>query len=453
MSRNITKDAHLDTMGTEKIGKLLLKFSIPTVVSLIITAIYSTVDMAIIGRYYGAKATLPVAAISLSYPIYGVMSAVSVLVGVGSNTLIAIHLGKKESENAEKILGQTIILLFIAGIFFSTIGQLVLKSVTILCGASKGTLPYAMQYNRVYLYGSLSVFFAFGLPQLIRAEGNIIFSTATSAIASVMNMVGDYILVYIFKLGVAGASLSTILSLTVQSTVVLVYYLGGFSCVKIRIKNLKVDIQTILKIIKMGIGPALIEIADSFMLIIFNISLLYYGKDIALSAMGIAKLIFRLAFLPVLGLQQCIQPLVGYNYGAKKLDRVKQLINKSLMLTIIIGIIGTIIIEVFPKELIFIFGKDDTELIKQGTHVLRIISLMLPFLGVQLILAGYFQATARTKIATFLNISRQCIFLIPIIIILPICMGLDGIYWAIPISDALGIIITIIVSKKYLKLL
>jgi len=265
---------------------------------------------------------------------------------------------------------------------------------------------------------------------------------ATMMIGAVLNTILDPIFIFIFKMGVEGAAIATILSQAVSSAWVLYYFLSGKSTLKFKKENLKLNAPTVKDIFSVGVSPFAMQLASSLVTTLYNKELVTYGGDLAVGAMGIINSIIMLFFMPMFGINQGYQPIVGYNYGAKQYDRVKKTLKIAVTAGVIIATIGFIIIQSFPEALISIFNKEDTQLIAIGAHGIRIDMIALPIIGFQIISSNYFQAIGKAKIAIFLSLSRQVILLIPMLIILPPIFKLDGVWMAGPISDVLSAVLT-----------
>jgi putative MATE family efflux protein len=262
-------------------------------------------------------------------------------------------------------------------------------------------------------------------------------------IGGILNTILDPIFIFVFDMGTRGAAIATVISQAVNTIWVLSYFFSGKSVLKIRYKNLKLDIKVIMSIFAIGMSPFSMQLAASIVTIISNRSLVKYGGDLALGAMGIIMSISMFVLMPIFGINQGCQPIIGYNYGAKKYDRVKHALKLGILAATAITLTGTIIIQLFPKQLIGIFNKDP-QLLSIGIHGIRIYLFMLPVIGFQIISANYFQAIGKAKIAMFLSLSRQVIILIPLLLILPRFLSLNGVWISGPSADAIASILTAI---------
>jgi putative MATE family efflux protein len=426
-------------LGSEKISKLLLKFSIPAIIGMLVNALYNVVDRIFIGRGVG---TLGIAGITIGFPLMLILLAFAMLVGIGATALISISLGEQDKEKAEHIMGNAILLLVMIAAFISVAGLWFMDPLLKLFGASAEVLPYAKAYLRIILYGAIFQNLGFGMNNFIRAEGNPKMAMLTMLIGAVLNTILDPIFIFVFHLGIQGAAWATILSQFISAMWVIYYFRSGKSILKIYRKNFKLHIPTVGRICAIGSAPFAMQLAASVLTVILNNSLRFYGGDNAISAMGIINSISMLILMPIFGINQGAQPIIGYNYGAKQYERVKKTLRLAIVAATGVVLIGFVITRVFPEELICLFNNKDKELIAFGTHALKIFLIFLPIIGFQVVSASYFQAVGKPKQAMFLSLSRQVLLLIPALLILPRYYGLDGVFMAGPASDLVSSIIT-----------
>ncbi|MBW9145008.1 MATE family efflux transporter [Clostridium sp. CM027] len=425
-------------LGEENIGKLLMKFSIPAIIGMLVNGLYNVVDRIFIGRGIGK---LALSGVTVTFPIAIMIMAFAMLVGIGSAALISIKLGQQKKEEAEHILGNAFTLLIILSIVVTILGLIFLEPLLLKIGASKDILPYAKEYITIILIGGIFQSVGFGLNNIIRSEGNPRAAMVTMLIGGVLNTILDPIFIFVFHMGTRGAAIATILSQAVSMIWVLSYFFGGNSVLKIRYKNLKLDVKVVKSIFAIGMSPFSMQLAASIVSIISNRSLVKYGGDMALGAMGVIMSVVMMVLMPTFGINQGCQPIIGYNYGSKNYGRVKHALRLAIIAATTITTTGFIIIQVFPKQIISLFNKDP-ELIVIGSHGIRIYLFMLPIIGFQIVSSNYFQAIGKAKISIFLGLSRQVILLIPLLFILPRFFGLDGVWLSGPSSDALASIIT-----------
>jgi putative MATE family efflux protein len=419
-------------LGEGKVASLLLKFSIPAIVGMLVNALYNVVDRIFIGWGVGS---LGIAGITIGFPIMIVMMAFGMLIGIGATSLISIRLGEKKKEEAELIMANAAVLLISVSLIIAIAGLIFLDPLLRFFGASEDVLPYASEYLKIILYGSLFSGIGFGMNNIIRAEGNPKFAMYSMLIGAITNTVLDPIFIFVFGWGIRGAAIATIISQATSAVWVVSYFLSGRSILKIRLKNLKLRKNIVSNILAIGSAPFAMQIAAGVLTVILNNSLMYYGGDTAIAAMGIINSISMLILMPIFGINQGSQPIIGYNYGAMKFDRVKHTLKLAILSATAIVMVGFIICRIFPEQLIRMFNNKDEELVRIGVRGLQIFFALLPIIGFQIVSANYFQAVGKPKHAMFLSLSRQVILLIPAVIILPRFFQLDGIFMAGPVSD------------------
>jgi putative MATE family efflux protein len=428
-------------LGEDSVSSLLLKFSIPAITGMIVNALYNVVDKMFVGNYVGPDG---LAGLTIGFPIMIILMAFSMLVGFGATSLISIRLGEHKKEEAEVIAGNAVILLILVSLIISILGLIFIDPLLKLFGASEHVLPYAREYLSIILYGAVFQGIGFGMNNFIRAEGNPKMAMFTMLIGAITNIVLDYTFIAIFGWGIKGAAIATIISQAVSAAWVLSYFLTGKSTIKLYSNNLKLRKSVVLGIFSIGMAPFSMQVASSLITIILNKSLGNYGGDRAIAAMGIINGISTLILMPIFGINQGVQPIIGYNYGAKKYARVKKALKYAITAATVVVTAWFIIIRIFPEGLIRIFNKKDPELIALGARGLKIYFTFLPVIGAQIVSSNYFQAVGKPKQAMFLSLSRQVVLLLPALLVLPKFFGLDGVFMAGPFSDLGSSIITII---------
>ena len=420
-----------EQMAVETIPKLLLKFSLPAIVGMLVSSLYNIVDSIFVGRGVGG---LALAGVTISIPIITIFMACIMLVGMGATALISIRLGQGKGEEAEKIIGNALVLFLIIGISLTIVGLIFLEPMLIFFGASPNILPYSIDYMRIILLGSTLLAIGTGMNNFIRAEGNPKIAMNTMLIGAITNIVLDYIFIFIFKWGVKGAAAATSISYGVTSTWVLYHFIKGNSSLKIRLENLRLKGLVVKGIIVIGFPTFILQITGSIQQLILNRSLGELGGDVALTVIGIIMSLITFLVMPAMGISQGAQPIIGYNYGAKNYARVKDTLKLSILSATSIVFLGFLISKVWPAQLIRLFN-DDPEVIKLGVHSMGIFFKFLPLIGVQMISSSYFQAIGKPNQATLLGLSRQVLIFIPLLIVLPRYFGLEGIWWSGPLSD------------------
>ncbi|HOT21485.1 MAG TPA: MATE family efflux transporter [Sedimentibacter sp.] len=431
---------YINPLGTEKISKLLFKFSIPAITGMMINALYNVVDRIYIGNSPDIG-TDGIAGITVGFPIMIVFLALGVLFGVGGATNFSINLGRKNYTEAENYLGNTFSLLILAGVLFAIIVRINLETILLFFGASEAILPYAMEYMKIIAFGAPFHIVSIGMNHFIRADGNPKLAMYTMFLGAGTNIILDPIFIYGFKMGMAGAALATIISQFFSFLWVTSYFIGKHSRNKLKIEYLRLKSNLTGKITTLGLPGFSLQLATSALNAILNKNLVFYGGDIAVSGMGVINSIQTLLIMPIIGLNQGVQPIISYNYGAKNYERVKDAAKLAIKAATIIVSFGFIITRLFPVQLISLFNRN-TELIKFGKSAIFAWFLCFPVVGFQIVGSNFFQAIGRPKSAMLLTLTRQLILLTPAIIIFPRLWGVEGILYAAPFADFLSFLLT-----------
>lgn len=429
-------------LGEEHISKLLVKFSIPAIIGMMVTAIYNVVDRIFLGNGVGQ---LAIGGVYLNLPIVLSMMAFSMLVGLGGNSIASIRLGQNRKDQAEKILGTSFSLIILISVTLSVLLYFNLERLLVLFGASETILPYAKEYGEILvLFGPFNMI-GFALNNFIRGEGNPKVAMATMFIGAISNIILDYVFIFIFDMGVKGAALATGIGQFLSFLWTIRYFTIGKSLLKIVPKDMKLETYYIKEIISLGITPFSMQLVFSLVSVGFNHQLQKYGGDLATSSMAIIDSIGQLVFMPIFGINQGLQPIVGFNYGAKKYRRVQNALRLSLKYATIYLSLGWLVMMLFPETLVGVFVKDSAsfEAIKPiAVPGLRIYNSMTFMLGFQFVGSGLFQSIGKARVGFILSMTRQLIFLMPLLFILPIFLNINGIWTAMAVSDLLSTLVT-----------
>lgn len=437
-------------LATEKVGSLLWKFSIPAIIGMLVNALYSVVDRIFIGR--GVPDPLALSGVAITFPITNVIMAFGMLVGIGGAAVVSIKLGQHKKDDAEKILGNAFVLVIILSIIVSIIGLVFLEPILVLLGASPATMPYAKQFGFIILLGVILQNLGFGMNPFIRSEGNALMAMVTMLIGAILNFILNPIFIFGLHMGVVGSALATVISQAVCSVWVLLYFLRGKSVLKLRRKNMKLQLKIVKEILEIGMSPFSMQMAAGLITVTFNKTLAKYGGDLAIGAFSLINSINMLIMMPVFGLNQGAQPIIGYNYGAKSYKRVKQALKYATIVATLMTIVGFVIVELFSVQIISVFNNSDKELISLGSRGIRIFLIMLPLIGSQVVFTNYFQAVGKAKISIFLSLLRQIIVLFPLILLMPHLFKLDGVWMSGPASDLISFIITTLMITSEISL-
>ena len=438
-----------NVLGTESIGKLLLKYSVPAIIGMMVNALYNVVDRIFIGNMPGVG-PMAITGLGVAMPVMSVITAFGTLVGVGSTTNISIKLGQGKRDEAERIIGNAISLAVIIGATLTILGTVFLDKMLILFGASDSTISYAEAYMSFILVGATFSIMSMMFSNLIRGDGNPRLSATIMIIGCAMNIVLDALFIFKFNMGIQGAAFATVISQITSSVIGLLYYLRGKSNLSLKKKNLKLNKSIIGAIFAIGCAPFAMQLTNSVVQLIFNTSLKTYGGDLSIGAMATISSISMIFVMPAFGFVQGMQPIVGFNYGAKKYDRAKKALKISLISASIVFLLGSLVIQLAPQALVVMFNKDP-ELMNITIIGLRKYALAMPIVGISIVGSNFIQSIGKAKMAMVLGLLRQVIILIPMVLILPNFFGLNGVWFAQPTADTVSAIITGIVLVRELR--
>lgn len=438
-----------EIMREGKILPLLVQFSVPAMIGMVVNAIYNIVDRMFIGNAPDLGSS-GLAGITISFPITLVMLAVALMVAVGAATRFSIALGKQEKEEARFYQGNALLLTILIGVCFTIFGLLFMNPLLKILGASSQVLPLAEEYLRIILYGAAFQCVATCGNNFSRAQGNPNNAMISMLIGAGFNILFDYILIVRLGMGMQGAALATIGGQFLSMVWQLTYLLGKRTLVPMKLHHMLLKTKYVFAILKTGLPVFLMQMANSVLNVVINSSLVTYGGDIAVSTVGIITSFQTLLLMPITGLCQGQQPLISFNFGAQRIDRVKETLKYAIIGASIITMIGFLCVQLFPHLIISMFNQESAVL-SLGSKAIRVWFMCLPVVGAQAICANYFQAIGRIKQASVLNLMRQCFLLIPLIIILSSIFGLYGIFFAVPLADIIAFSITAYVTKHELK--
>ena len=436
-------------LGDAPIGKLLLQYSIPAIIGMVVNALYNIVDRMFIGNIPNIG-SLAITGVGITMPIMTIILAFGMLIGIGATANISLNLGKGNRPTAEKLLGNAFTLSIIVGLAIAIVGTICANPILNLFGASENTLFYAKEYLNIILLGCTFNILSFSLNSTVRADGNPKMSSFTMVIGCGTNIILDYVFIFILNLGVKGAALATIISQAITFFIILYYYTAGNSNLKLKVENFKLKKHLVTMTFAIGIAPFATQIANSLVQVIANNALKTYGSDLAIGAMTVISSLNIIFMMPIFGINQGCQPIIGFNYGAKKYERAKEAFKYATIAACVICIIGFISIQCFPTQIISLFNNDP-ELTTLAIKGIRIYLLMMPVVGINIVATSYYQSIGKAKISMFVSLLRQVILLIPFTIILPKFIGLDGVWAAGACADSLSVIITLVLIKKEFK--
>ncbi len=430
---------HTKFLGEQKISSLLWKFSLPAVVGMIVSALYNVIDSIFVGQGVGEIA---LTAVTIAFPIMTLLMAVGMLIGIGAATLVSLRLGEKNPAEAEMILGNALTMMIVCILATTGLALWYLDPILVdLLGVTPEVLPYARDFTAIILGGSVFLHVGFGLNNVIRAQGDPRTALATQIIAAVINILLNYLLVFVFPFGIKGAAFATILAQASAAVWVVYYFTYGSGLLRFRKQCLALRMNIVKDILKIGIAPFCLQVGASAVMVVLNLRIMEFGGATAVAAFGIINRILMLIMMPVAGISQGAQPIIGYNYGAKQYHRVIVALNMAITVSTGICLCGFLVVQLFAEPIIRLFN-DTPQLIKIGTTGIRIFLAMVPIIGFQIIGANYFQAIGKAYYSMIFNLLRQIIVLIPLVFILSHYFGLIGIWAAGPVSDFLSALLT-----------
>ncbi|WP_276717075.1 MATE family efflux transporter [Caloranaerobacter azorensis] len=430
-------------MGEEKIPKILIKLALPGIVAMLVNAVYNIVDTMFVGMLNNTSA---IAAVSVAFPMFIMIAAFGQMFGVGAGSYISRLLGEKNKIMADRTTSTTFFTSLVCGIGFVLFGTIFLESLLRLFGATDTIMPFAKEYSRILVYGSVFTVMNMTLNNMIRAEGNAKFSMFAISLGAGLNIILDPIFMFTFNMGIKGAALATVLAQIISFIFLICYFISGKSYIKISTKYFIFSKKIYSEIMRIGIATFARQALSSLALGLINLAAKPYG-DAAVASMGITLRVLSLGIFVVFGYNQGFQPIAGYNYGAKQFERLKEAIKVSLKWTTVFCLIITVLFMSFSESIISAFSNDP-QVIAIGAKTLRAVILLFPLFGFQQVYASLFQALGRGVESLILSLSRQGIFLIPAILILPKIFGLNGVIFSQTVADFFTIIITAILAIK-----
>lgn len=440
-------------LGTESIGRLMLRLSLPAILGQLINALYNIVDRMYIGRIPG-EGSLALAGLGVAFPIILIISAFSALVGMGGAPLAAIKMGQKDKEGAERILGNAFVFLVLLSVALTVLFFFVKDPVLLMFGASESTLPYASSYLGIYLAGTIFVQLALGLNSFISTQGFATISMMTVLIGAVANIVLDPIFIFAFHMGVRGAALATVISQAASAVFVLAFLFSKKTELKIHKRHLRIRAKVLLPVMALGVSPFIMQATESLVQLTFNSGMKHYGDDNFVGAMAILFSIMQTITMPIVGLTQGSQPIISYNFGAGRIDRVKKTFRLLLTVSLLLSTTMWAMCLLFPGVFIAMFTKDPA-LMEIGRFGLRIFMGGVIMLGAQFACQQTLVALGQAKVSTFLALLRKVILLIPLALILPRFWGTTGLFVSEPVADVLAATTTtitfLIVSRRLFR--
>ena len=435
-------------LGTEPIPKLLKSLSIPAMIGMFVMALYNVVDTIFISHAVGITG---VAGVTIAFPLMLIMMAVAAAMGMGGASVISRRLGANKAEDANKVFGNILTLVMA----FSVLGFIgaftFLDTLLYLFGATPEVIGYAREYMFPIMLGTFFFSFAFTTNSIIRSEGNARFAMMMMIIPSVLNIILSPIFIFGFDMGVQGAAVATVISQASVSIVILRYFMSGKSTLSISLPDMKPRLDLMKEVIIIGMPAFFRQVAGSVMMIAINAMLIRFGSEFHVGVFGIVQRVLMFTLMPMMGILQGMQPIIGYNFGAKNFDRLRDTVWLGLKVVTVYSAVIFVVVMLFPNIFMSIFSSDP-QVIKEGADGMRIMFLASILIGVQVVSGGLYQALGKARPALILSMARQVLFLIPLVLILPHYFGVMGVWIAFPVADVLSFILSAAFLYKDRKL-
>ncbi len=434
-------------MGTERIPKLLKQYAVPAIIAMTASSLYNMVDAIFIGHGVGPYA---ISGLALTFPFMNLAAAFGTLVGVGASTMASMLLGQKNYDIARKVLGNVVVLNFIIGLLFTIVALVFLNPILYFFGASENTISYAREYMEIILAGNVITHIYFGLNSLLRSAGHPKKAMAATIMTVLLNAVLDPLFIFTFDMGIRGAAVATILAQIVALILVVVWFCDKRELIHFERGIFRLEKRIVKDSIVIGLAPFLMNFVACFVVILINMRLKTYGGDLAIGAYGIVNRISFVFIMIVSGLTQGMQPIAGYNYGARQMSRVYEVLKKTLLYATVVLTIGFLIGELCPGLVVAIF-TDDPELVEKSIKGMRLVVGMFPLVSLSMVIGNFFQSIGKPKQAIFLSLSRQLIFLIPSLWLLPLFFDIAGVWVSFMVSDFLASVVAVILLLNFIR--
>lgn len=434
-------------LGTKPVGKLLAQYALPAIIAMTAASLYNIIDRVFIGQVVGPMA---ISGLAITFPFMNLAAAFGAAVGVGASTTISVKLGQKDYESAENILGNTITLNLIVGLAFGGICLLFLDPILRFFGASDATLPYARDFMRVILAGNVFSHMYFGMNAVLRAASKPQMAMFATIFTVGMNILLDVVFILWWHWGIKGAAFATIISQVLALCWQMKLFTNKSELLHLKRGIYKLKSNLVRNIISIGISPFLMNACACVIVIFINNQLVRFGGDMAVGAYGIANSIAMIFVMFVIGLNQGMQPIAGYNYGAQQYDRMMRVVKLSIITAVCIMLTGWSLAIFAPYHCARMFTTDP-ELIKGSIKAIHIIMMMFPLIGSQMVITNFFQCIGKVKISIFLSLSRQLLFLLPLLAILPNFYGINGVWASMPTSDFIAVVVAVTIMLVFLR--
>lgn len=441
-------------LGTERIGNLIWKYSVPAIISGVVSAAYNIVDQIFIGQGIG---DLGMAATNVAFPLVTISTALALLFGVGGASNFNLSIGRGKSEEASKIAGNALCWMILSGIAVGIIALIFLRPLLFAFGATESIMPYAEPYTRITNIGIPFLVFSTGASNLIRADGSPTYSMMVMLSGALFNLIFDPIFLFVFDMGLEGIALATLLGQVLSSIVALFYLLRCFKTVALKKEHFKIRFDTTKLICALGAAACFNQFAMTIVQIVKSNTLRHYGalssygSEIPLAAVGAVSKVLVIFMAFILGIAQGCQPITSFNYGAKKYGRVKETYKRSLLYASLVSVLAFLCFQTFPRQILSIFGSGSEVFYEFAIKYMRIFMLMTFINGIQPVTSNFFTSIGKANLGFWMSLTRQILLLVPLLLLLPVFYEIDGIMWSGPISDGVAALLAIAFAIKEIK--
>ena len=440
-------------LAAEAIGKLILKYSVPAIMSSLVSSIYNIVDQIFVGNKIGELGN---AATNVTFPLVMVVTTLAMTFGAGSAASFSLYLGQGKREKARSIVGNGMTLMILCGLTVAAVSQILLLPILTAFGGRGQTLEYAVEYTRILAFGFPLAILGTGASQLIRADGSPRYAMASMMSGAVLNCILDPIFIFGFNMGMSGAALATVIGQLVSGILILVYF-TRFKTFRLNRADFVLRKRSTAQILKLGAAAGANQLAVTLVQIVMNNTLGHYGelssygRDIPLACAGIISKVSSIFNGVIFGIAQSTQPILGYNYGAKNYMRVKVTFRKAVTIVTCVSIAAFLCFQIFPRQIIGLFGEGDALCYEFALRYFRIFLFCTFIVGAQILCAQFFPSIGKGGIGTVVSLSRQVFFLLPLMIVFPLIWGIDGALWAGPIADGLSGLLALLLVRREMQ--
>lgn len=427
-------------LGTESIGKLLMQYAVPAIIAMTAASLYNMVDSIFIGHGVG---TMAISGLALTFPLMNLAAAFGSLVGVGASTLISVKLGQKDYDTAQRVLGNVFVLNILLGVVFTVVVMIFLDPILYFFGGSEQTISYARDYMQIILLGNVITHLYLGLNAVLRSSGHPQKAMYATIATVVINTILDPVFIYGFGWGIRGAAIATIVAQLLSLIWLFKLFTNREELLHFHRGIFKLKRKIVFDSLAIGLSPFLMNLAACFIVILINQGLKKHGGDLAIGAFGIVNRLVFIIVMIVMGLNQGMQPIAGYNFGAQQYGRVNKVLKLTILYATIVTTFGFLVGVLVPDFVVSVFTSD-AELVELSAKGLRIVVMFFPIIGFQMVTSNFFQSIGMAGKAIFLSLTRQMLILLPCLLILPHFFGVAGVWYSMPISDILASLIALV---------